>query len=105
MPPLDEGSLLFMPLLPPSVSMPEATRILQMQDAIIKRYPEVEQVLGKVGKAETATDPAPQSMIETIILLKPRNKCRPGITKDSIVNDLNHELQLPGVELGWTQPI
>src|SRR5579883_102081 len=105
MPPLDEGSLLFMPLLVPSVSMPEATRILEAQDAIIKHYPEVEQVLGKVGKAETATDPAPQSMIETIILLKPRDKWRPGITKDKIITDLSRELQMPGVALGWTQPI
>ncbi len=105
MPPLDEGSLLFMPLLVPSTSMTEATRTLQAQDAIIKSYPEVEQVLGKVGKAETATDPAPQSMIETIILLKPRASWRPGITKERIVDDLNRELRMPGVALGWTQPI
>ncbi len=105
MPPLDEGSLLFMPLLAPSTSMPEATRIMQMEDAIIKHYPEVEQVLGKVGRAESATDPAPQSMIETIILLKPKDKWRPGITKEKIVDDLNRELRLPGVELSWTQPI
>jgi Cu(I)/Ag(I) efflux system membrane protein CusA/SilA len=105
MPPLDEGSLLFMPMLAPSVSMPEATRILEAQDAIIKRYPEVEQVLGKAGKAETATDPAPQAMIETIILLKPHSKWRPGITKEKIVDDLNRELRMPGVALGWTQPI
>jgi Cu(I)/Ag(I) efflux system membrane protein CusA/SilA len=105
MPPLDEGSLLFMPLLAPSVSMPEAARILQAQDAIIKRYPEVAQVLGKVGKAETPTDPAPQSMIETIILLKPRAEWRPGLTKEKIIDDLNSELRMPGVALGWTQPI
>ncbi|MDP4199827.1 MAG: CusA/CzcA family heavy metal efflux RND transporter [Bacteroidota bacterium] len=105
MPPLDEGSLLFMPLLVPSTSMSQATCILQAQDAIIKSYPEVEQVLGKVGKAETATDPAPQSMIETIILLKPRAQWRPGITKDKIVDDLNRNLRMPGVALGWTQPI
>jgi Cu(I)/Ag(I) efflux system membrane protein CusA/SilA len=105
MPPLDEGSLLFMPLLVPSTSMTEATRILQAQDAIIKSYPEVEQVLGKAGKAETATDPAPQSMIETIIMLKPRSKWRPGITKNKIVDDLNSNLRMPGVALGWTQPI
>lgn len=105
MPPLDEGSLLFMPLLVPSTSMQEATRVMQLQDAIIKRYPEVEQVLGKVGKAETATDPAPQSMIETIILLKPHAAWRAGITKDKIVNELNEQLRMPGVALGWTQPI
>ncbi|HZK76586.1 MAG TPA: efflux RND transporter permease subunit, partial [Candidatus Kapabacteria bacterium] len=105
MPPLDEGSLLFMPLLAPDVSMPEATRILQQEDAIIKNYPEVQQVLGKVGRAETATDPAPESMIETIIQLKPRDKWRPGITKEKIVDDLNRELRLPGAALSWTQPI
>ena len=105
MPPLDEGSLLFMPMLVPSVSMDEAARIMQVQDAIIKRYPEVEQVLGKVGKAETATDPAPQNMIETIIQLKPRAQWRAGITKDSIIDDLNRELAIPGVANGWTQPI
>jgi len=105
MPPLDEGSLLFMPLLAPDVSMPEATRIMQMEDAIIKNYPEVRQVLGKVGRAETATDPAPQSMVEAIILLKPENEWRQGMTKQKIVDDLNRELRLPGVALSWTQPI
>ncbi len=105
MPPLDEGSLLFMPILVPSVSMAEATRIMEWQDGVIKQYPEVAQVLGKAGKAETATDPAPQSMIETIILLKPRSEWRPGMTKSKIVDDLNHELALPGVANGWTQPI
>ncbi|HWF44240.1 MAG TPA: efflux RND transporter permease subunit, partial [Candidatus Kapabacteria bacterium] len=105
MPPLDEGSLLFMPLLTPNVSMPQATRILQQEDAIIKSYPEVEQVLGKVGRAETATDPAPQNMFETIILLKPRDQWRPGITKEKIEDDLNSELRMPGVALSWTQPI
>ena len=105
MPPLDEGSLLFMPVLVPSVSMAEATRTMEWQDGVIKQYPEVAQVLGKAGKAETATDPAPQSMIETIILLKPRNEWRAGITKSKIVDDLNRELALPGVANGWTQPI
>jgi Cu(I)/Ag(I) efflux system membrane protein CusA/SilA len=105
MPPLDEGSLLFMPVMAPSISMPEATRVLQTQDAIIKNYPEVEQVLGKVGKAETATDPAPVSMIETVILLKPKSQWRAGITKDKIIEDLNRKLSMPGVALGWTQPI
>ncbi len=105
MPPLDVGSLLFMPMLVPSVSVDEAARIMQVEDVIIKRYPEVEEVLGKVGKAETATDPAPQNMIETIILLKPRSEWRSGITKDSIIDDLNRELAIPGVANGWSQPI
>ncbi|HTK83369.1 MAG TPA: CusA/CzcA family heavy metal efflux RND transporter [Bacteroidota bacterium] len=105
MPPLDEGSLLFMPVMLPSVSMTEANRILQAQDAIITSVPEVEQVLGKAGKAETSTDPAPVSMIESIILLKPKSQWRPGTTKDDIVAELEAKLNIPGVRNGWTQPI
>jgi Cu(I)/Ag(I) efflux system membrane protein CusA/SilA len=105
MPPLDEGSLLFMPTMLPNVSMPEATRILTVQDAIIKQFPEVDHVLGKVGKAETATDPAPVSMIETIILLKPKDKWRAGMTKEKITEALDSALRMPGVANGWTQPI
>jgi len=85
MPPLDEGSLLFMPVTLPSASITEVNRIMQVQDAIIKSVPEVESVLGKAGRAETATDPAPLSMIESIILLKPKEQWRHGITKDDIV--------------------
>jgi Cu(I)/Ag(I) efflux system membrane protein CusA/SilA len=105
MPPLDEGSLLFMPVTLPSASITEVNRILQVQDAIIKSLPEVEQVLGKVGKAETSTDPAPISMIESIILLKPKSQWRKGITKDDIISELDSKLQFPGVRNGWTQPI
>ncbi len=105
MPPLDEGSLLFMPVTLPSASITEVNRIMQVQDAIIKSVPEVEQVLGKAGKAETSTDPAPVSMIETIILLKPKDQWRPGITKDDIIAELDAKLQIPGVRNGWTQPI
>ncbi|MEX1276610.1 MAG: CusA/CzcA family heavy metal efflux RND transporter [Bacteroidota bacterium] len=105
MPPLDEGSLLFMPVTLPSASITEVNRILQVQDAIIKSQPEVESVLGKSGKAETSTDPAPVSMIETIILLKPRDQWRPGINKDDIIAELDAKLQIPGVRNGWTQPI
>ncbi len=105
MPPLDEGSLLFMPVTLPSASITEVNRILQVQDAIIKSVPEVEQVLGKLGKAETSTDPAPVSMIETIILLKPKTEWRPGITKNDIIAELDAKLQIPGVRNGWTQPI
>jgi Cu(I)/Ag(I) efflux system membrane protein CusA/SilA len=105
MPPLDEGSLLFMPVTLPSASITEVNRILQVQDAIIKSVPEVEQVLGKVGRAETSTDPAPVSMIETIILLKPKDQWRKGISKDDIVSELDAKLQIPGVRNGWTQPI
>ncbi len=105
MPPLDEGSLLFMPVMMPDVSNSEAKRLLQVQDKIITTVPEVEHVLGKAGRAYTATDNSPISMVETIILLKPRKQWRKGFTKDSIINDLNRKLQIPGVVNGWTQPI
>jgi Cu(I)/Ag(I) efflux system membrane protein CusA/SilA len=105
MPPLDEGSLLFMPVTMPSASITEVNRILQVQDAIIKSFPEVETVLGKAGRAETSTDPAPVSMIESIILLKPKNQWRSGITKNDIISELDAKLQIPGVRNGWTQPI
>ncbi len=105
MPPLDEGSLLFMPVMMPDVSNSEAKRLLQVQDEIIKTVPEVTHVLGKAGRAYTATDNAPISMVETIILLKPRKEWRKGFTKDSIINELNRKLQIPGVINGWTPPI
>jgi len=105
MPPLDEGSILFMPLTLPDVSNSEVKRILQVQDKIIKSVPEVLNVLGKAGRANTATDNSPISMIETIVLLKPRAAWRKGLTKEDIVNELNGKLQIPGVTNGWTQPI
>ena len=105
MPPLDEGSLLFMPVMMPDVSNSEAKRLLQVQDKIITTVPEVVHVLGKAGRAYTATDNSPISMVETIIMLKPRNEWRKGFTKDSIINELNKKLQIPGVINGWTQPI
>lgn len=105
MPSLDEGSLLFMPTTLPNVSITEAKRIMQLQDKIIMSVPEVEHVLGKVGKAETATDPAPMNMIETIIILKDKSKWRPGLTKNDIIAELNSKMQFPGVGNAWTQPI
>lgn len=104
-PPLDEGSLLFMPVTLPDVSNSEIKRILQVQDKIIKSIPEVENVLGKAGRASTATDNSPISMIETIILLKPQKEWREGLTKDDILQEMNAKLQIPGVVNGWTQPI
>jgi copper/silver efflux system protein len=92
MPPLDEGSILYMPVTLPGASIAEVNRILQEQDKIIKSIPEVHHVLGKTGRAETATDNAPLSMIETIILLKPKNEWRPGITKQDIVAELDSKL-------------
>ncbi|MCJ8166759.1 efflux RND transporter permease subunit [Pontibacter sp. E15-1] len=105
MPPLNEGSILFMPVTLPDVSNAEAKRILQVQDKIIKSVPEVKSVLGKAGRASTATDNSPISMIETIIMLKPREEWREGITKKDIIRELDEKLQIPGVVNGWTQPI
>jgi Cu(I)/Ag(I) efflux system membrane protein CusA/SilA len=105
MPPLDEGSILFMPVTLPDASNSEIKRILQVQDKIIKSTPEVKNVLGKAGRANTATDNSPISMIETIIMLKPKAEWRKGFTKDDIINELNAKLQIPGVTNGWTQPI
>lgn len=105
MPPLDEGSLLFMPVTLPDVSNSEIKRIMQVQDKLILTVPEVQNVLGKAGRANTATDNAPISMIETIVLLKPQSLWRDGISKNDIINELNSKLQIPGVINGWTQPI
>lgn len=105
MPPLDEQSILFMPVTLPDVSNAEIKRILQVQDKIIRAVPEVDKVLGKAGRASTATDNAPISMIETIIMLKPKSQWREGITKKDIINELDAKLQIPGVVNGWTQPI
>lgn len=105
MPPLDEGSLLFMPVTLPDVSNSEAKRLLQVQDRLIRTVPEVSHVLGKAGRANTATDNSPISMIETIILLKSKNEWRAGMTRDGIISELNSKMQIPGVTNGWTQPI
>ncbi len=105
MPPLDEGSLLFMPVTLPDVSNSEIKRIIQVQDKLMLTIPEVQNVLGKAGRAHTATDNAPISMIETFILLKPQSQWRAGLTKNDIINELNAKMQIPGVMNGWTQPI
>lgn len=105
MPPLDEQSILFMPITLPDVSNAEIKRILQVQDKIIKSIPEVDHVLGKAGRANTATDNSPINMIETIIALKPKSQWRDGITKQDIITELDAKLQIPGVVNGWTQPI
>lgn len=105
MPPFDEGSILFMPVMQPAVSLTEAHRILEVQDRIIGGFPEVDMVVGKLGRAETATDPAPVEMFETIITLKPKNLWRKGMTKDKLIREMNEALQIPGVSNIWTQPI
>lgn len=105
MPPLDEGALLMMPVTLPDVSNTEAKRILQIQDKILKSFPEVETVLGKAGRANTATDNAPMSMIETFVILKPQSQWREGMTKEKLIAEMNEKVQIPGVTVGWTQPI
>ncbi len=105
MPPLDEESALFMPITDPRISLTEATRILRQQDKIIASDPGVEMVVGKVGRAETATDPAPVNMTETTIIFKPRDQWPKGETKESIIARLDEKLRIPGVSNIWTQPI
>jgi Cu(I)/Ag(I) efflux system membrane protein CusA/SilA len=105
MPPLDEQSILFMPVTLPDISNTEAKRLLQVQDKIIMTLPEVDKVLGKAGRAASATDNSPLSMIETIITLKPKSEWRAGMTKQKIIEELDAKLQIPGVVNGWTQPI
>jgi len=128
MPPLDEGALLYMPSTMPGISLTEAKRLMQTQDRILKQFPEVERVMGKAGRAETSTDPAPLSMMETIVLLKPKEQWRKvdtwysswapdqlrpvlrhitpdHISTDQLVNEMNEALTFPGVSNSWTMPI
>ena len=128
MPPLDEGSLLYMPTTMPGLSITEAQKLLQVTDRIIVQFPEVERVLGKAGRAETSTDPAPLSMLETVIILKPKSEWRkretwysgwaPGwarsvfrhitpdhISQDQLIREMNEALTLPGLANAWTMPI
>ncbi|MBK9168104.1 MAG: efflux RND transporter permease subunit [Bryobacterales bacterium] len=128
MPPLDEGSLLYMPTTLPGISVTEAERLLQVQDRILTRFPEVDTVLGKAGRAETATDPAPLSMIETVIVLRPRSEWRrqetwysdwapdwlkpvlrritpDHISTQELVRQMDQALQIPGTSNAWTMPI
>jgi copper/silver efflux system protein len=106
MPPLNEGSLLFMPVLLPSTSLTEVKRIMAWQDRVIKNTPEVASVAGKLGRAETATDPAPVEMIETTIMLKPEAEWRDGMTREKLVSELTAKLtQVPGYVPGFLQPI
>jgi Cu(I)/Ag(I) efflux system membrane protein CusA/SilA len=128
MPPLDEGTLLFMPSTLPGISVAEAQRLLQTQDRIIKQFPEVDSVMGKAGRAETSTDPAPFSMAETVIVLKPHDEWRavdtwytdwaphwlePALRRitsdrlstDQLIQQMNDALKLPGVSNAWTMPI
>ncbi|MEY4588515.1 MAG: hypothetical protein RL497_591 [Pseudomonadota bacterium] len=105
MPPLDEGDLMYMPTTYPGISIGKARELVQQTDKIIRTIPEVERVFGKVGRAETATDPAPISMIETFIQLKPRDQWRPGKTTQDIIAELEHSIKFPGVSNAWVMPI
>ncbi len=105
MPTFDEGDLLFMPTTLPGVSIQEAGQILQQTDRLIKTLPEVKSVFGKVGRADTATDPAPLTMIETTIQLKPKSEWRDGVTLDDIIGELDATVRLPGLTNAWVQPI
>ncbi len=128
MPPLDEGAILYMPSTPPGISVTEAQRLLQITDRIIKQFPEVDRVLGKAGRAETSTDPAPLSMLETVVILKPKSEWRhvetwysgwapefaksvfrhvtpDTISSEELVRQMNAALNIPGVTNAWTMPI
>ncbi len=105
MPELDEGSLMYMPTTLPAISPDKARELLQQTDRLIAKHPEVERVMGKIGRAETATDPAPLSMLETFITLKPRNEWRPGMRTKDIIDELDAMLQIPGLTNAWVFPI
>ncbi|RTM09240.1 MAG: efflux RND transporter permease subunit [Hyphomicrobiales bacterium] len=105
MPSLNEGTLMYMPTTLPGISVTKAAELLQMQDRIIKSFPEVDSVYGKAGRAMTATDPAPTEMFETIINLKPKDQWRAGVTIDSLKAGMDKALQFPGVSNAWTMPI
>lgn len=105
MPPLDEGDLLYMPSTLPGISAREAGRLLQQTDRLIKTVPEVATVFGKAGRADTATDPAPLTMIETTIRFKPRDQWRPGMTMDKLVSELDSVVKVPGIANVWVPPI
>jgi Cu(I)/Ag(I) efflux system membrane protein CusA/SilA len=105
MPPLYEGDLLYMPTTLPGISITKAKELLQQTDRIIASFPEVERVFGKVGRAETSTDPAPLTMLETTIMLKPQDRWRPGMTPEMLVDSLDRAIQFPGLTNAWTMPI
>ena len=105
MPDLNEGDIMYMPTTFPGISIGKAQQLLQQTDKLIKSVPEVKSVFGKIGRAETATDPAPLTMIESVIQLKPESEWREGVTIDSIKDELNQRLQLPGVTNAWVWPI
>jgi Cu(I)/Ag(I) efflux system membrane protein CusA/SilA len=105
MPPLFEGSSLYMPTALPGISITQASQLLQMQDRIIKSFPEVETVFGAVGRSDSATDNAPLDMYDTTVMLKPREKWRPGMTYEKLIREMDEKLQFPGLTNTWTMPV
>src|SRR5216684_3166593 len=105
MPPLNEGDVMYIPVTDPAISVDEALRILSKEDAILKSFPEVESSVGKAGRADTSTDPAPVNMTETIVHLKPVEQWRPGMTREKLISEMNEKLTMPGITNIWTQPI
>jgi copper/silver efflux system protein len=105
MPPLNEGMIFYMPTTLPGISVTQASRLLQMQDRMLKTFPEVQWVFGKAGRAETSTDPAPFSMGETTVMLKPESEWRAGMTWEKLVDEMDKKIRLPGVANAWTMPI
>ena len=105
MPSLNEGTIMYMPTTLPGLSITKSAELLQIQNRIIKTFPEVDSVFGKAGRAGTATDPAPTEMIETVINLKPQEDWRPGVNVDSLMQEMDTALQFPGVSNAWTMPI
>ncbi|MBB5014969.1 efflux RND transporter permease subunit [Rehaibacterium terrae] len=105
MPTLDEGTLFYMPVTLPGLSVTKAGELLQLQNRLIRTVPEVESVFGKAGRANTATDPAPMEMFETVVNLKPRDQWRPGMTPERLIEELDRAVSLPGLSNAWTMPI
>ncbi|MGH7165562.1 MAG: efflux RND transporter permease subunit [Nitrospiraceae bacterium] len=105
MPPLYEATILYMPTTLPGLSVTEAVRLLQMMDRKLKGFPEVERVFGKAGRAESSTDPAPFSMMEVVVVLKPKDQWRPGLSYEGLIDEMDRALQFPGVTNAWTMPI
>jgi len=105
MPTLNEGSIFYMPTALPGLSVTQAAQLLQVQNRILKSFPEIESVIGKAGRAATATDPAPLEMFETVINLKPQSEWRPGMTIDALIAEMDRAMQFPGVANSWTMPI
>jgi len=105
MPPLFEGSALYMPTALPGISIGQASQLLQEQDRVIRTFPEVETVFGSIGRSDSATDNAPLDMYDTTIMLKPRNRWRPGMTYEKLVQEMDAKLQFPGLSNTWTMPV